>query len=252
MDFISKHVVNVLAEDHIHVKKPGDYLYLSTLDKDCCQAKFEKFYSEHLSTCSRICGLTFKFGGAGEKTVPFQVHNRETLGEAWSQCVPDVDSVSRLCWILFHSHEVGYVPSLFSDLQTHAERQIMHEMSVEYKRKPGCMKRTCTQRYFTRLIAAYRYRVLKKSLSTHGTRIGTTNPANKQDKDYKHVVNDGCRVPKRTGKVKKEIEKMWYYVGRKKAGEESTIEWEAVSRTGMASVSFCDVLYLANLRIHED
>ena len=107
--------------------------------------------------------------------------------------------------------------------------RILRELGAVYSVDPGSSRKTCAQMLFTRQIASYRDRALKKSEEKHGTRIGTENPMLKKETGVKHVMKEGCLVPLKVKPGKSDLMRMVYYVGHRKEGTDDTIEWEAVS-----------------------
>ena len=229
-DFVSKHVVPYLADGHPGKESPESYLFQSELDKASCVERFDKIYGEHITMCARICDLTFKMG-VGD-TVPFNVHNRKTLATAWKQCVANKEDVSRVCWLLFHSHNGGYERALFVDLEADAQKRILRDMGVEYKVPQGCSKKTCMQQLFTRRLAAFRGCALKPGYSRHGTRIAIEDPTSNRRKGqkYTHRLKAGFKVPDKVTPGMRDFKRMVYYIGRYATGDDKTIEWEPVSR----------------------
>ena len=219
-----------LANDHPSKERPEAYVFQSELDRASCQDRFDKIYGEHIAMCAQICGLTFKMGEGD--TVPFGVHNITTLTTAWKQCPGEDEDVTRVCWLLFHSHSGGYSRALFADLQATAQKQILRDMRVEYRVSQGCSKHTCMQQLFTRRVAAFRGNALKAGYLKHGTRIGKELPTSnrRRGQRYTHRLKAGCKVPVNVAPGKNDLARMLYYTGRYAAGDDTTIEWEPVSR----------------------
>ena len=191
---------------------------VSEEDKKTCKELFVPIYEKHINQCAAVCGLCYTAGGSVR-----QVHNRRTLTQAWRLSGGSYDDVSKVCWMLFCSHNRVYDSYLRKDLAEVAQGQVMEGMNVRYVAEV-CEndKKACVQRYFAIHINQCRNRIFGVNKQV---KISFKNPL------YRKGGGSAVNLT-RTNGVKGGT---FFYLGIRSDEGSREWEWEAVGKD-----CFCD------------